>query len=105
LFLGVGFKGHSGRREGIRVTRGDIVLIQHASCGYVDREGWIDLAAAFRQLCHRVERYGTVSMGKEKGFEGLLGCLLSHKAGVREIAALLVASGDSQIMLRLAQPA
>ena len=101
LLLGVGFEGHC---EGIRVARGDIVLIQHASGGDVGGEGRIDLGAAFSQLRHRVDECGTVPLPDEKGFEGLLRRLLGHETGVREIAALLVATGDSQVMLRLAQP-
>ena len=84
LLLDIGFKGYGRRGEDIRIARGDIVLIQHASGGDVDREGQVDLGAAFSELRHRVDRNRTVPMADEKGFECLLGRLLGHEAGIRE---------------------
>ena len=102
LLPGIGFKGQGRWGQGIRVARRNIVLIQHASGGDVDCESRIDLGAAFGQLRHGVDGNRAVPMADEKGFEGLLGCLLSHKTGVREIATPLVALGDGQIVLSLA---
>ena len=62
LFFRIGLEGHRGRSEGVRIARGNIVLVQDAAGSDMDREILIDLRTVLSQLCYRMDHNGTAAL-------------------------------------------
>ena len=105
LFFSIRLKRHRGRSESVRISGGNVVLIQDSPGSNVDREILVYLGALLDQLRHRVNGNGSPPVGNEKTFKGFLAGLFAHETGVGEVASLLVSFRNFEIVLGLAQPA
>lgn len=105
LLLGVGLERDRGRGKGVRVPRGDVVLIQEPARGNVFGEIRVDLGAPVSQLRDGVHGDRTLALREEEALEGFLACLFRHETRVGVIAVLVKPFGNAEVVLGLAEPA
>ena len=94
LFFGIRLKRHRGRSESVRISGGNVVLIQDSPGSDMAREILVYLGALLDQLRHRVNGDGSPPLGNEKTLKSFLAGLFAHEAGVGEVASFLVFYGD-----------